>query len=141
MEYREIGKRFMRVNRLRRNMLWRLTGGDDLRFGQLPALEHIIRNEGCSQCGIAEALSVSAPSVAASCKRLEAAGLIERKTDLANRRQNRLYATEQGKALSKNCRIAFDKVDECSFAKLSEEEQTQLASILNKILTHLEEEE
>lgn len=66
-------------------------------FGQTRVLEEIAKNEGCTQTDIASALTVSAPSIAASMKRLEKGGFILRKTDPTNLRIKKLYLTDAGR--------------------------------------------
>ncbi|MDO4564311.1 MAG: MarR family transcriptional regulator [Clostridia bacterium] len=138
MEFKEIGKRLMRLMKLRRDMLWKLTGDDSIHFGQLPILEYIKEHDGCIQSEIAIGRGVTPPTIAASCKRLEQAGLISRCADENDRRINRLYATERGRLLSQKCREAFDETDFRCFSPLTEEEMNMLAELLDKIICGIE---
>ncbi len=141
MDYTEIGKKLMRLNCKRRAMHWRLTECNDMHFGQFPILEYITRHEGCSQREVASVLLVTPASVAASCKRLEQSGLIEREPDRTDRRQNHLFVTEPGKALLAKCKTAFERVDFSCFSCLTEEEQAQFVAIMDKILNRIKEQE
>ena len=48
---------------------------------QIPILLHVERNPGCNQTDIAEHLGVSSPSIATSIKRLQKAGMLEKRAD------------------------------------------------------------
>ncbi|MDO4543202.1 MAG: MarR family transcriptional regulator [Clostridia bacterium] len=138
MEYKEIGKRLMKITKLRKDMIWKLTSDDSMHFGQLPILEFIKEHDGCIQSEIAIGRGVTAPTIAASCKRLEQSGLISRCADENDRRINRLYATERGRLLSQKCREAFDEMDRRCFSSLSEEELHTLVGLLDKIISGIE---
>jgi len=108
-----------------------------LHFAQLPILEFIIENDGCTQKVIADKMQVSPPSVATSTKRLQKAGLIEKKVDKNNLRCNRLSATELGKEMTENRRRQRDCTDELMLKGFSQEEMEQLSKLLDKAIVNL----
>ena len=99
MQDREIIARMMLLNLLRCRRLRERTAGSGLYDGQLPILECLIDCPGSTQIQLAERLAVTPASIAQSTKRLQRAGLIEKRVDENNLRCNRLYATESGAAV------------------------------------------
>ena len=96
MNLQPLGGRLILLNVLRRNLTHKKTAGYQLHRGQLPILELILAKPGCTQQELAEQLRITPASVAQSTTRLEKAGLIEKRTDPANRRRNWLSATAEG---------------------------------------------
>lgn len=136
MKYHSIMWELRTLMAMRRCAMWKLSGESAL-FGQLPALEAVIRHEGCTQRVICEALICSPASVAQTCKRLEQAGYIERRVDPSDRRSNKLYATELGMEAAKKARENWDRVDELMFGGLSEAELSTFTALIAKIKEHM----
>lgn len=89
----EVVMRMERIHLLRKLYMQKTMPDHDLYFGQLPMLEYIWLHDGCTQVEVAQALDVSAASVAVSTKRLQKAGLLVKKTDEKDLRVKRLSAT------------------------------------------------
>ena len=66
---------------------------------QLSALSVIVYGGPITHSALAAAEQVSRPTISMVVKRLEAAGLVEREPDPADRRVSRLRATERGRAV------------------------------------------
>ena len=92
----------------RKNALYRAASVHGLYPGQLPVLEYILANEGCTQNDIAQKLGVSPASIALSTRRLQKAGLIRKKTDESNLRRNMLFITKTGQEAVEKCRSEVD---------------------------------
>lgn len=133
----EVGKRFSMLDLLRRIELYRVTSDVGLHQGQLPVMEYIIRNEGCTQKEIADRLKVTPASIAISTKRLQKAGLIQKKTDESNLRCNKLYATELGIEMSLKCRNRFDEFDKRLFAGFADNELLALKDYLDRMIRNI----
>ncbi len=133
-DYRRVIGLLRRIDVLRRISIHQGAGSLALRRSQMPMLGFIADHEGCTQADIAKEFRVSAASVACSAKRMEAAGLIERRTDAENQRCNRLRATETGRAHLQNMRDVFDALDETTFRGFSTEELNTLASLLSRMI-------
>lgn len=133
----ELGTRLFKLSILKRLTYNKIEDCQCLYFAQLPILEFIIENDGCTQKLIAEKMQVSPPSVATSTKRLQKAGLIEKKPDNNNLRCNKLTATELGKHLAEKRRYQRDCTDELMFKDFSQEEMNQLAMLLDKAIVNL----
>ena len=95
---------------------------------------HIIEdNENCTQVDVAEKLGVTPASVATSTKRLQKAGLIEKKVDPENLRCKRLRLTPEGRASMRCHKKRFEDLDSRIFADFSEEDKARLADYLSRI--------
>jgi len=78
-------------------------------------------------------MRVSPASIASSTKRLQRSGLIQKKVDEGNLRQNMLFVTEKGRELAENCRNELSLFQDAFFDGFSEEELTRLSDILDHI--------
>jgi DNA-binding MarR family transcriptional regulator len=125
----------------RRIVFYKTSHNSGLYQGQLPILEYIIHNEGCTQKEIADKQRVSAASIASSTKRLQKAGMIQKKTDESNLRRNMLYVTEKGIATAENCRKEFDRFHESFFRSFSDEELELFTSFLDRFIRNVIEDE
>ena len=81
IDYREVNGRIDKFQILKRSTLFSLFEDNKLHIRQLPVLEYIIKNDGCSQNELAEFLCVSPASIAVSTKRMQKAGYLEKKED------------------------------------------------------------
>lgn len=140
-KYAFLVRRMQRVSLLRR--IWGRSAVTDLdlHIQQLPILEYVIQNDGCNQCEIAEALRVSAQSVALSTKRMQNAGLIVKYVDANNLRQNKLSVTDKGRELTLECRNRFDSIDGRMCEGLTQDELDGFCSVLDKMISNLTDEE
>jgi len=137
MNYREIIHRLNKMNLLHRIYIRRAFQNHGLYFGQLSILEYIIKNENCTQREIADALRVSAPSIATSIKRMSRGGLIEKSDDDIDSRINRINITSSGREIAEKCRKDFDKVDEKMFQGFTKEECDILAGYIDRLMMNL----
>ncbi|MBR7143179.1 MAG: MarR family transcriptional regulator [Clostridia bacterium] len=134
---REINLRLIQMGLLRRICLKKAGYPEGLYAGQQHTLEYIRRHEGCTQTEVAEALRVSAASVALSTKRLQKTGLIRKETNEENLRCNRLYLTEKGNGLMECGRLAFDRTDAKMMEGFTQEQMQTLAELLDKMIENL----
>lgn len=139
MQLQPIGARLILLSVLRRKRTREKTANYELHHGQLPLLERIIDNPGCTQQEVAALLMVTPASVAQSLTRIEKAGLIERKVDQENRRRNRVYATEAGRHAAALYRESFDEVDKETFAGLTDEELLRFSTLLDRMIENMHE--
>ena len=93
-----------------------------LYFGQMPVLDFIAANPGCTQVQVADHLRVSPASIALSTKRLQKAGYLTKEVDAENLRCKRLYISEEGQRACAMCRERLDQIDAVAFQGFSEEE-------------------
>lgn len=125
------------LNLLHRIHIHRKISKYGLYMGQLPILECVMNNEGCTQVQVAQAMRVSAPSIATSVKRMQKAGLLKKAMDEADQRCNRLSVTEKGKQLALSCRKEFDFIDNQMFQGFTSEECQQLGGFLDRLIANL----
>ena len=140
-ENRKIVGKFSKINLLHRINLQKISQKNGLYLGQLPILEYIIENDGCTQTEISKFMGVTPPSIATSIKRMENSGLVKRQTDASDQRYNRLSITEKGIELAKNCRESFNELDGKMFEGLSDNEREVFKQCLDKMIDNLSTDE
>jgi DNA-binding MarR family transcriptional regulator len=107
-------------------------------LGLTPAQERALRvisrsGEPLRMTELADRLGVVPRSVTTVVDALEAAGLVRREIDPANRRAIRLHLTEKGMAVRQEMRDARRRAAEDLFAPLSEAERATLADLLTRL--------
>lgn len=140
MDYVPVVGALHRLELLRRIRGRGLIGEAGLHMGQPPLLQFIYSHPGCTQREAAQELDVTPASSAASLKRLEKAGLVERRPDYADARRNRLYVTALGKEKLRECQRRFQALDERMFAGMSENEIAAFRSACEKMFENLADE-
>lgn len=139
MDYKKIAFRFEKLHLVRRILYQKSTMDFPLYPGQLQVLEFIKKNEGCTQSQVSRHLMITPASVALSTKRMEKAGLLEKRTDTKNLRRKKLYITEKGRNLSQRCREILDNMDTVMFSGFTQEELDKLVRFLDRLLSNLTE--
>lgn len=141
MEYHQIMGLFFCFMHLHRKEVQSVIDEYELYHGQLPILETIKNNDGCTQNKLVELIHVSAPSMTNSIKRLEKNGLVTKSIDPNDNRRSVIHITSKGIEVSSKCRSKFDEADRKTFKNLSAEELEQLHAILKKLISNLKEED
>ncbi len=136
-QFREIVGRLIKLNLLRRIELNKAATDEGLYFGQLPIMEYIIRNEGCTQKEIADKLGVTPASIAISTKRMQKAGLVDKLADESDLRCNRLSATDNGIELARICRAQADDLDKRMFEGFSDQELATTKDNLDRMIENI----
>lgn len=126
-----------KVMLMRRVIVQRAATQDGIFLGQLPALEYIHRNPDCSQKDVADFMGVSPPSMAVMVKRMIRDGLIEKRLNPEDMRQNHLRTTARGGAISTHNRALYDQLDRQAYQGFSPEELEQLANYLDRLINNL----
>lgn len=96
---RSLGFLMHDVSRLMRRNFNRRVRTLGLTQSQWQTLAHLSRNEGINQAPLAEIMEIQPITLARLIDRLEAAGLVERRPDLRDRRAVRLYLTDKAQPL------------------------------------------
>ncbi len=135
--YHRLSRDMDKVMMMRRIIIQRAATRDGIFLGQLPALEYIRHNPGCTQKDVADFMHVSPPSVTVMVKRMVRDGLVEKNLDPEDMRQNRLQVTAAGEAASVRNRALFDQIDRLSYQGFSPEELEQLAGFLDRLINNL----
>ena len=100
-------------------------------------LMHIAKNGACTQNCIAEAMEVSAATVAVSLKKLEKGGYIEKRISPEDGRSNLVALTALGEDVVAKSKALFEEVDRAMFDSVTEEEQKQLHEYMERIIDNL----
>lgn len=100
-------------------------------------LMYISEHTACTQSSLAEAMGVSAATVAVSLKKLESGGYIARESSPGDGRSNRLELTSKGMDVVEQSKLLFDEVDQKMFETFTQEEQEQLHCYMERILSNL----
>ena len=140
MAYHEAVGAMHRLELLRKIQARTATGPLGIHPGQPPLLHYIQAHPGCTQKEAADELDVTPASAAASLKRLEKAGLVERKADDKDARRNCLFITAEGDARLIEHRKIFDALDERMFAGLTEDEIQMFQRTCEKMFDNLADE-
>ena len=137
MLHNELATKMKKIHLLRRIWIQKTQPYIELYFGQLPILEYIRKNPGCTQAEIAEHLCVTPASISTSTKRLQKSGLLTKTTDPDNLRCNRLSVTDEGAVRCENNRKMIDRIHSLMFKDIAEEELQAFSATLNKIQQNL----
>lgn len=117
-----------------RDLMDRLRG----RRGQTHLLLLISRKNGASQRDLAEEMDVRPSSMTEMLLKLERAGFITRRQDENDQRVMRIFLTEAGERAAVESDVASLDLTTALFDCLTEEEQAQLLSLVEKVSVNLE---
>lgn len=106
---------------------------------QLALLDRVAASPGCGIQEVASGLGLTAPTVSVSVRRLEAAGLLERRPDPQDGRAIQLFVTAQGQALHERARAFRREKMQRLLADLTAEEEAALLTLLEKAINAAEE--
>lgn len=122
-----------RVYQKMQRQVQRILEGAGLTAAQFDVLANLGMSEGITQQELAGRLLVTKGNVCGLLDRMEAAGMVERRPDSADRRANRVHLTRQGRAALRNAFPAhLGLVGQCMGAISTAEQQT-LTSLLARI--------
>ena len=137
MKMHLLGKRMLALQMLRRRMIHGKNCEKEIVPGQYPLLNYLSSHPDATQQELATMLFVSPASVAQSTKRLQNAGLLEKTSDPANLRRNRLRVTPAGQEAVESFRAVVDGVDRQTFRGFTDEDMDTLVSFLNRMIKNL----
>lgn len=106
--------------------------------GQSFMLWVLCKHEGASQRDLAEALGIAAPTVTVMLKKMERAGLVERRPDENDHRCLRVYLTDAGRELHGRLGEVHEQVIGETIGVLSEADQQELERLLLMVLDNCE---
>ena len=101
-------------------------------------LFHIAHSPGITQKTLAERLAISPAAVAISVRRLEAAGLAERRRDSRDGRVMHLYLTPAGEAMDAACARGRDFMVGSLYNGFTAAEKQTLYRLLDKMIVNLQ---
>lgn len=109
----------------------------DLRVGQEMLLLHLWDADGITQSQLVERLMVEPPTVTKMLQRMEAEGIVERRTDTEDARVSRVFLTPRGRALEQAVAEQWQGVDAQATAGMSVEERMLLRRLLVQMRQNL----
>jgi len=130
---RHIGSLIRRAQQ-RHLALWNASVSKRLSSVQYAALETLGDLPGSSQRELGEELGLDRSTIADLVRRMEAAGLIERQRDEADRRRNVLALTPAGAAELENLRPRVDEIQHELVAPLEPAEAEALHALLLRVI-------
>jgi DNA-binding MarR family transcriptional regulator len=123
--------------RLLRRDFERRSKGTGLTRAQWAVLAYVARNEGSNQAALADMLEIEPITLVRLLDKLEAAGLVERRPDPADRRVRRLHLTEATGPLLRQLQDLASETRESALAGLTDAERQQLTELLMKVRANL----
>ncbi len=138
-KYNQAHQMLMRLNKkyfvMMSHRMERLNAHTDL-----PPVLFIINDKpGIPQNKLAAKLHIQPGTMTVRLKRMEKAGLIERKADDTDARITRVYLTEKGDEARKSCAVAWNMTTADVYSCLDEQELLKLEMIVEKLLERIEE--
>ncbi|MFW6098119.1 MAG: MarR family winged helix-turn-helix transcriptional regulator [Chloroflexota bacterium] len=132
-----IGFQILQIHKAHRNRAESAFNRLGLHTGQEMVLFQLWREEGVTQSQLAGTLCVGPATITKSVKRLEKAGLVQRKQDADDARVSRVYLTPRGRELEAPVRQVWDELEALTVQGLSDEEQARLRRLLQKMEDNL----
>ena len=129
---------FVRLTHLYFRKIFLMMKVTEIHPRQFPLICLVGKQEGISQKKISEMLKISAPTVAVSVKRLEKAGMVERKNDEKDQRVMRIYLTEKGRRLTETAKMYIEENEKALFRGFSESELCLMKRFFKQMADNLE---
>ena len=95
------------------------------------------RYPGITQQELADCLKVSKATIAASLKRMEKVGFVQRAPDPQDTRRNRITITELGRKASHDCRQEVDHLRDTLFSQVTPQDEELLTDLLRRMYESL----
>jgi DNA-binding MarR family transcriptional regulator len=111
-----------------------------LHRGQQFVLGALWRGEGITHSELARKLHVRPATVTNALKRMERAGLVERRPDQEDQRVSRVYLTDAGRSIRAGVETVWSDLEKLAFAGFTPQECTQFVGLLHRIQENLMQE-
>jgi DNA-binding MarR family transcriptional regulator len=121
---------FMGIAHRQRQLMFRIFAKHHLHPSQAFCIRMLAKSGELTQSELADALTISRPSVTRILQRMERAGLVARRVDDVDQRQTRVILTEAGAELQHRMDAAVAEIFAATLARLPEEDRRELARIL-----------
>lgn len=112
-----------------------------LTLGQPKVLEYLREHDGANQAEIAKACRIEAASVTSALNRMEAAGLLERRTHPDDRRSFFIFLTPEGLRLAQQVSETFALLEQDAFQGISPTQQQEFLKVFRHIYKNLTQRE
>ncbi len=125
------------VMHAQKQLMMRKLGEQDAHFGQAFSLWVLSEHEGMSPSDLADVLNVRRPTVTIMLRKMEKAGLLERRADKQDQRYVHIYLTDAGRALHSKLQAVHAGVVETTVGDMSEDDQRELERLLRYVEENL----
>lgn len=133
----EIGELLFQIHRLYHIRMSALVKALEISPRQIPILKHLYRSGVANQRQLAEKACVSPTAITLMLRKMEAKGLVEKKTDPADRRFFSVSLTEKGKSVVEQLKRLRKSIDGITVIGFTQEEQARLQSLLRTVRQNL----
>lgn len=133
-----LGEIVNRTARLLRQLADRRLAPLGLSSGYLPVLTALMRGERLSQGVLTERAKIEQPTMAATLRRMERDGVIERQPDPDDRRSALFRLTPKAIAQVAAISAAIDSLSEDALARVDATDRTRLWRILQEVIASVE---
>ena len=110
--------------------------GVEITRAQARVLISVWRNPGISQQALATRLDITTMSVCRLVDALEAKGMIERRTDEADRRVRRLFVTDKSEPFMSEVMARIERISNDFLAPLTADERQIFDKLLGRVISH-----
>ena len=137
-QYERIEKLDMQVHKYQFRYIRHLIDEADLYKGDPRLIMTVVKKEGCTQAELAIILCIKPATLTVMIKRMDLAGLIERRADEKDLRVIRVYSTPKGKEIAEKTEEIFRNAISMIFDGIDERELEAYENVLRKISERLE---
>lgn len=109
----------------------------DMTMSQGWVLVHLVRENGLRQAELADRLDIATVTTSKLIDRLEARGYVQRRNDPHDRRSNRVFATEEARALVKIMTKTVLQLDEIANVGIDDAELQAAHKVLSRMRENL----
>lgn len=102
-----------------------------------PILMMLSFQDGITQLDIAKMVHMAPPTISLTLQKMEASKLVRREEDADDKRQVRIYITDEGRKLDEEMRKVIRKIESIALVDISTEEQELAEQILSKAIHNL----
>lgn len=126
------------VNKLHRDIVRKYSDSDGLPQSYRLLLFHLSKLEpGVTQLTLVKAAHLKPPTVSVTLQKMEADGLVIRKSNEHDLRQTLVYLSDKGREINEQIHKSFMNGDSVAVSGLSEEEYDTLCKLLDKVIDNL----
>jgi DNA-binding MarR family transcriptional regulator len=132
-----LGKLLGQICRLQRGVMHAVWDELGLYRGQPFLLAVLWDKEGVTHSELARRIHVSPATVTNMIKRMEKAGLVERRPDAEDQRVSHVHLTDAGRAIRERVEAQWQEIEARVFGSFSEQEQAMLRALLGRVREEL----
>lgn len=125
------------VMRAQKQLMMHRLAQKDAHMGQAFTLWTLTEHEGMNPSELANILGVKRPTVTIMLRKMEKAGLVERRADEQDQRFMRVYLTDAGRALHSELQAVHCEIVEITVGEMSEDDQRELERLLRVVEKNL----